>query len=257
MLTELRNRIYNYAQEPRDVHLTRKPTQQHEQTNKTHRQFFGLTQVCRQLRSEYLPMYMAQTKVHIQCVDSLLYINTFILPTGTDPKQARGDLTVQLPGQLYESRSELSTQRDIIHVVNLCGSAPQVNVAFALGDIPLSQSRFSGRRIGRILHDLTKPEAMPELHDFIRDSVEHLECWMYTEETSSLRFRTKKGHAEKWMDAWSHCCANCPTGQESGRRMERWRGEMRLDGSMHHLNDYVHVVFIVDEEWKACLSHGC
>ncbi|KAI4910855.1 hypothetical protein J4E90_007111 [Alternaria incomplexa] len=97
---ELRNRIYNYAQEPRDVHLTRKPTQQHEQTNKTHRQFFGLTQVCRQLRSEYLPMYMAQTKVHIQCVDSLLYINTFILPTGTDPKQARGDLTVQLPGQL-------------------------------------------------------------------------------------------------------------------------------------------------------------
>jgi len=187
MLTELRNRIYNYAQEPGDVHLIHKPTQQHEQTNTTERQFFGLTQACRQLRTEYLPIYRAQTKVHIQCLDSLSYIKTFILPIGADPKQARGNLIVQLPDQWYESRGALSPQRDITHVINLCGSAPQVNVAFALCDIPLSQSHFSSRRMQDSLRDLTQPEATPELHDFIENSVEHVECWIEPRLDISMR----------------------------------------------------------------------
>ena len=178
MLIELRNCIYNYAQDPRDVRLIHKPAQQHEQTNTTERQFFGLTQACRQLRAEYMPIHRAQTKAHIQCQDSVSYIKTFILPTGTDPKQARGNVIIQLPDQWYESRGASSPQRDIIHAINLCRSAPQVNIAFALSDVPLSQSRFSGRGMHHSLRDLTQPEATPELHDFIQNSVEHVECWI-------------------------------------------------------------------------------
>ncbi|KAI4926254.1 hypothetical protein J4E85_006546 [Alternaria conjuncta] len=207
---ELRNCIYNYAQDPRDVRLIHKPARQHEQTNTTERQFFGLTQACRQLRAEYMPIHRAQTKAHIQCQDSVSYIKTFISSSGADPKIARGNVIVHLPDLWYESRGASSTQRDIIQVIYLCRSAPQVNVAFALCELPLSQSRFSGRGMHHSLRDLTQPEATPELHDFIENSVEHVECWI----------------------------------------------EMRLDDSSYHLNDYVHVVFNVDEEWKDCLSDG-
>ena len=170
-------------------------------------------------------MYRAHTKIHIQCLDSLSYINTFILSAGVEPTLACGDLTIEIPDQAYESRGKLSPERDIIHVINLCRNAPKVNVAFALPDASPLQTRtattsFSPRRMQRIMRTLTQPEAAPELHAFIQNSIEHVECWLNTEQSPSLFFWTKKGRAEKWMHAWScNCGGSSATGEGSVERM--------------------------------------
>ena len=199
-------------------------------------------------------MYMAQTKVHILCVDSLLYINTFILFAGAEPALARGNLTVEILDSASESRGQLSHERDIIHLIKLSRSAPQVNVAFDLPDFSPLQPRvaFPSRasRMQRMLRILTQPEAAPELHAFIQNSAEHVECCLNVEQGPSVFFWTRRGHAETWMHAWSHACATSPAGHDSLERMKQWSEEMRLNDQIFGFNEYVSVEFIVDEEWK-------
>ncbi|RYO35158.1 hypothetical protein AA0111_g3221 [Alternaria arborescens] len=89
---ELRNRIYDFAQESGQVRVVYKQSLHLEQVEQTSRQFCGLTQVCRKLRVEYLPVYNAQTIVSIDWLHTASYIDTFILPAGVEPEQARGNL---------------------------------------------------------------------------------------------------------------------------------------------------------------------
>jgi hypothetical protein len=37
--------------------------------------YFGLTQVCRQVRAEYSPMYAARTKIHVFHIDLTEFLN--------------------------------------------------------------------------------------------------------------------------------------------------------------------------------------
>ncbi|KAI4942696.1 hypothetical protein J4E91_009865 [Alternaria rosae] len=248
---ELRNRIYGFAQEPDDIHLVHKLTRQYEYAGQPKRQFFGLTQACRQLRTEYLPIYKAQTRVQIQCLDSLPYINTFVLPTGTEPKQARGNLTVQLPDHGYEPKGELGTKgdlaphRDIIYLVFLCSKAPQVNVAFRLADIPPLQPRME-----RVLYNLIHSEAVPELHTFVQNSVKHVECMFVKEKNAPLViFWIKKGHAKEWMHQCSFGRWNRP-GDDSRQQMDEWMLEMRLNTPVNQVD----IGFIVDDELRERLA---
>ncbi|CAN9430071.1 unnamed protein product [Alternaria alternata] len=129
---ELRNRIYDLAQESDQVRLVYKPSLHHEQVEQTSRQFFGLTQVCRKLRVEYLPIYNAHTIVSIDCVHTASYIDTFILSAGVEPKQARGNLIVRTRTPAYhdESVEERVPTQAIIDLIALSKKNLQVTIKF-------------------------------------------------------------------------------------------------------------------------------
>lgn len=101
-----------------------------EQVEQTSRQFCGLTQVCRKLRVEYLPVYNAQTIVSIDWLHTASYIDTFILPAGVEPEQARGNLIVRIPASHGESVEERVPTQAIIDLIALSKKAPQVTIKF-------------------------------------------------------------------------------------------------------------------------------
>jgi hypothetical protein len=53
------------------------------EVRETNRPFWGLTQVCRQLRSEYRPIYMAKQEIGMDVTEIVDYLQTFY-PTATD-----------------------------------------------------------------------------------------------------------------------------------------------------------------------------
>jgi hypothetical protein len=68
LFPELRNHIYSFAIEPEDATLCLSRTLATEKTSlksTSKRLFFSLTQVCGQVRSEFLPMYRLRNTVHI------------------------------------------------------------------------------------------------------------------------------------------------------------------------------------------------
>jgi hypothetical protein len=107
-----------------------KPSVYLEQVEQISRQFFGLTQVWRKLRVEYLPIYNAQTIVSIDCLHTASYIGTFILAAGVEPEQARGNLIVRIPASHGESVEERVPTQAIIDLVALSKKAPQVTIKF-------------------------------------------------------------------------------------------------------------------------------
>ncbi|CAN9359219.1 hypothetical protein CC77DRAFT_300428 [Alternaria alternata] len=127
---ELRNRIYDFVQEPDQVRLVYKPSLHHKQVEQTSQQFFGLTQVCRKLRVEYLPIYNAQTIVSIGCLHTASYVDTFILPAGVEPEQARGNLIVRTPAYHGESVEQRVPTQAIIDLIALSQKAPGVTIKF-------------------------------------------------------------------------------------------------------------------------------
>lgn len=88
---EIRNRIYDFATEQDDYLNWQKPvpfvahnspSERPKQwpmdpSSPSARKFFGLTQVCKQIRAEYRPIWLQQSSVRVFLRDHLDYIDTF------------------------------------------------------------------------------------------------------------------------------------------------------------------------------------
>lgn len=91
LFVEIRNRIYDFAEEKENVSLVlRKGADAAQPTldegGAPKRQFFGLTQVSRQVRAEYLPLYRARTKIGINHVEVNKYIDEVLRVPGEQDK---------------------------------------------------------------------------------------------------------------------------------------------------------------------------
>lgn len=73
---EIRNRIYFFAKESfYSVEIKHSPNLQSQYPHK--RQWMAFTQICRLVRTDFLPIYMMETRIMIQPQDSNRYIDTF------------------------------------------------------------------------------------------------------------------------------------------------------------------------------------
>jgi hypothetical protein len=112
--TELRHRIYDFAIEDMVFKLNLDPVVLihgevlHEQYgilpaaelsnwSDEHREFYGLTQTCRQMRLEFRPLHQACFKVIIETAQLEHYIGTFIPEIHDKPLEAYGNIEVYEP----------------------------------------------------------------------------------------------------------------------------------------------------------------
>ncbi|KAH7130376.1 hypothetical protein B0J11DRAFT_566412 [Dendryphion nanum] len=112
---ELRNRVYDYCvSTPQQALLQLLPRrhslrscQSPEKISKQHRKFTGLTQVCRQLRWEFRPLYMLAQEIGLDFTKINEYLNTFY-PPGTPENSRAGNITVAISGRVtpFERRPE-------------------------------------------------------------------------------------------------------------------------------------------------------
>ncbi|XPS72762.1 hypothetical protein M3J09_004922 [Ascochyta lentis] len=106
---EIRNRIYKFAVEKQPIflsHITSKPLEELSKDRSEHcQQFFGLTQVCRQIRSEYLPLYRSRTKVTCRALPHNVYdyIDTFLKRSGVKDEDVVGDLIIDFKAGRLQS----------------------------------------------------------------------------------------------------------------------------------------------------------
>lgn len=109
-MTELRNRIYSAAiadelglEKDAIPRLVREKTPQSttilEQTgywNDLQRRAYSLTQVCRQIRKEFLPIYREIVGVRIDMRDLKDYLSTVIQNTNEDPTTVCGNISIDI-----------------------------------------------------------------------------------------------------------------------------------------------------------------
>ncbi|KAI8930993.1 hypothetical protein NX059_012004 [Plenodomus lindquistii] len=113
---EIRNRIYSYAVETlEDTPVLRpeyKPStlcagcsqwKDNPCRPPNRRNYFSLTQTCRQIRTEFRPLYHTRTEVHVRSYDIVEYMQTFNgigMALTRKAKEAIGNIVV-MPHQLF------------------------------------------------------------------------------------------------------------------------------------------------------------
>jgi hypothetical protein len=104
MWTELRNRIYDFAVE-KSLEELRDECKEEEyarawscdyiwKAGRKHREFTGLTTVCRQIRAEFLFMYNKRTTFAVGLEDLNRYIDVFVKTPGVADEDVVGSLVV-------------------------------------------------------------------------------------------------------------------------------------------------------------------
>jgi hypothetical protein len=118
-LTELRNKIYAYCVED----VFRGATAGGGWTFFDPRQYFSLTQVCKLLRDEYRPLYMADLNIQIWLPDLNAFLKTFLKTWSCFHKDARPRITIHIP-------NHMDPWVDLTPAMKLCKVAPGLEIRF-------------------------------------------------------------------------------------------------------------------------------
>jgi hypothetical protein len=93
------------------------------------RQFFGLTQVSRQVRTEYLPIYRTRTKIGIDHVEVHKYIDTILGHAGIQDKDLLGNVIVRFAVR-PDHESPVCIDFDILPLIRLGNMADNFQLNF-------------------------------------------------------------------------------------------------------------------------------
>ncbi|KAI8931065.1 hypothetical protein NX059_012076 [Plenodomus lindquistii] len=186
---ELRNKIYSFCGEEKVIHVywigtARKPVGS----------FFALTQVCRQIRAEYRPLYMAQTQHVFHRVDVCKrYVNGLFPLSSSDSFKVQygGDFTLQISG--YEGPDIV-----MIDLLRFLALSPHVLVKLK----PTEDSDTPHPDIFDHLTDfLKKISTVDKFRELILDLDTCLvNIWSYTVQ---LEFLMSSEQGAKWSDTLS------------------------------------------------------
>ncbi|KAF1354359.1 hypothetical protein EJ07DRAFT_158515 [Lizonia empirigonia] len=133
---EIRNRIYEIAL---DGSTDNDPPRSFSARHRTDKwseidgAFMGLTQVCHQLRAEFLPIHRARVKIFIYINSLAGYLQDSVFKVYGDISLARGNIVIDMAYRRY------SGSPDFRDLMLLCAQAPQFQVVFAesIGVSPL------------------------------------------------------------------------------------------------------------------------
>ncbi|KAI8931001.1 hypothetical protein NX059_012012 [Plenodomus lindquistii] len=135
---ELRNMIYDFAVEDDTKMIVLRPPRRPRQLRCNDclmhlpppptvlRSFYSLTQVCRQIRSEYNPLYRARTRVHVHIEDIHEYVRTLI-----NMSNGKGD---NLVGKLIMRGNScvapfMGSYFDLTPLINTAKAAPRLSIS--------------------------------------------------------------------------------------------------------------------------------
>lgn len=162
----------------------------------TKRQYLGLTQVCRQIRSEFLPLYKAQTTVSLLPVDVHDYMNTWVAPSSIDDDKIIGHVIIDV----FDEEPEQLRILDIKPLLKLLRRARHLRVeTFDIMDW-LSNNE---RSIEDTLIDLYDIHNFNLFHEYMDGAMTAVEVRSSEEIGVELIFELRPEHWESWMGEWS------------------------------------------------------
>lgn len=119
------------------------------------RQFIGLTQVCHQLRAEFLSMYQEQVNVKVDLNNIYGYVEDWVFKPDVDTEMLQGNVTIEVTKRSWV---------DIHGLLLLAAAAPRLKIRFAENNLkhPEMNRLFSASK------------EFPKLFDCIQHKVERI-----------------------------------------------------------------------------------
>jgi hypothetical protein len=140
----LRNRIYEYIINPGSLRLKQvrhrgAKAQPHPDWHNYHLADFALTQVCREIRAEYLPIYQTRHEVHVKHYNAEAYCASRVFYPGIKPEHAIGNLVIY-----YEAPTPRKHcyPRNILCLVRQVAAAPQFKLRIRMLDFQIHNLRL-------------------------------------------------------------------------------------------------------------------
>ncbi|KAF2846181.1 hypothetical protein T440DRAFT_246528 [Plenodomus tracheiphilus IPT5] len=203
-MEEIRNRIYDFACEDGIAeiclhHNTWNPKRVCQpcrtKFNTDRRSYFSLTQVCRTIRSEYRPLAMARTKIHVDSAETHRYLDAFVLAGGIKPARAVGNI-VLLEGQCYHwDAPEPPTLIDFQPLITLHQAASRLSIKF-------DERNHRGFK-GNLLNPLMSQDMLSaQLRNFLDHHISSVELCVAPYVDMCMHFSMKPLHLEQWMRKW-------------------------------------------------------
>lgn len=183
---ELRNRIYSFACEEGTISLKRVRDPAPIAWRDIKRQFLGLTQVCHMVRSEFLPIYRAQTKVSLLHYDFHEYIDTVLVSEGVSDDKVVGHLTLGIIG------NEPLVRLNLKSLLQLMRRAKNLRLEFP---IPMK-----GWTLEDMLVDMFDIRDKDTFYEYMSKAIAAFEllCGEYLD--TKFMFEISPGYWEAWME---------------------------------------------------------
>lgn len=148
------------------------------------RRFFGLTQVCRQLRHEYLPMYLSSTTFVIRYHDLWDLSERFIEPQRRRGHNAVGNINLDLDPDFRDIDYPTI---DILPYLKLSSTAPQFSL------------RMSCNYDGGVLSTIAEVKDNPQWRASVQSIISRLLLHFDAKTGVELEIEVKLEYAEDWM----------------------------------------------------------
>ncbi|KAH7082607.1 hypothetical protein BKA63DRAFT_583610 [Paraphoma chrysanthemicola] len=201
---ELRNRIYDFAVEEPITYFSRRlqtwSATELESSGITEQKplYQNLTQSCRQLRKEYLPLYVGQLELHVCHVDVDEFIDAGcpFLPRDNDGR-TYGNMFVDCRSVvrhgLYGEPTPTEPDFDISFFLTYCSNNPDLRVQGGFNDCECCRPDWSGlKKVFDALFDVAR---RPKLVKWLKEAVFAVEL----EYPDCLYFEMNLGQMRPWM----------------------------------------------------------
>jgi hypothetical protein len=191
---EIRNQIFDLMLEPEEATLS--PLKQnfpegvHDPEEK--RLFFAVTQVCRQLRSEFLPIYLAQNVVHVLHDHLLAYLDVFARPITNDASSTTGNIALDL---LYGPDGHATADTfDLFPALMLCAKSPRLTIQLGAYHCHYYNAHVLITNEA-LLDGLLKIHSNDRLVAYVQEAVAGIKVFYRLD----MVFKIKSGHWQAWM----------------------------------------------------------
>ncbi|KAF2271734.1 uncharacterized protein EI97DRAFT_387204, partial [Westerdykella ornata] len=220
---EVRNKIYamtlSKTQQAlikyRPRHASLRPRKAESDKKPSRRPYMGLTQVCRQIRQEYRPLYLREQPIGLDMVDLNPYLKAFYPITDSDGMVSKSDysmrsVTVALNYHI-SSLEKCKKGIDLWPMLNIWANAYRLEAGFGRYSHHGYQSELDGeakdmyRLFGRrVLEDRSCTALVVAWRDLLREgklaAVRVHRAWKKNE-GPYIEILFKPEHKESWMDA--------------------------------------------------------
>ena len=197
MRTELRNRIYDFAaekslEELRDEFKVPdgwKWSWHYDyvwKAGREHREFTGLTTVCRQIRAEFLLMYNKRTTFAVRLEDLNRYIDIFVKTPGVADEDVVGSLVVS--GERFDS-----TPINLESLMRLANKARELSIRWYT-------TTFEPIDLSPIFDAMTHLDDHPVLREYVSASITKIEAQNVRRSGLKIILSVKDASWESWME---------------------------------------------------------
>lgn len=204
MTAEIRNRIYDFAADD-DLDLLK---QRYDAATgfarrtyayiwfagRQHGQYASLTQVCRKLRTEYLPIYNAQTVFAVKLEELAAYVDIFVNSSGTAQEDFVGNLIVS--GSDYP----VDTKFDFRVLMDTSSKTKLLNISW------YSDASIDRLDMTPMLNAFLRPDEHQSLRNYVDRAITTIELRPTNYQPLTIWLGVRRQYWEYWMVYWNEDC---------------------------------------------------